>query len=88
MSERFLTTVELARELKVSPRTVDRWRRAGMPSELWGPALGTRRFPLEAALEWVRAGAAATVPQHQIDRGRMQSDPGNTGGCVSHARQD
>jgi len=51
----YLTREELARELKVSPSTVDRWRRAGMPSELWGPRSGTRRFPLAAALAWARS---------------------------------
>lgn len=76
----FLTREELARELKVHPRTVDRWRREGMPSELWGPRRGTRRFPLNAALAWARSADTASVGQDQIDRGRAESDPGNTGG--------
>lgn len=52
--ERWLTRAELAAELRVSVKTIDRWRRAGMPSELWGPRRGTRRFPAEKALEWAR----------------------------------
>jgi phage terminase Nu1 subunit (DNA packaging protein) len=52
--DQWLTREELAGELKVSPSTVDRWRREGMPSELWGPRSGTRRFPLAACLAWAR----------------------------------
>jgi phage terminase Nu1 subunit (DNA packaging protein) len=52
--DQWLTREELAVALKVSPSTVDRWRREGMPSELWGPRSGTRRFPLAACLAWAR----------------------------------
>jgi phage terminase Nu1 subunit (DNA packaging protein) len=51
----YLTREELAAVLKVHPRTVDRWRRDGMPSELWGPRRGTRRFPLAACMAWAKA---------------------------------
>jgi phage terminase Nu1 subunit (DNA packaging protein) len=52
--DQWMTREELAKALKVSPRTVDRWRQAGMPSELWGPRSGTRRYPLGACLAWAR----------------------------------
>ena len=86
MTDVFLTRDELARELKIHPTTVDRWRREGMPSELWGPRRGTRRFSLQAALAWARSADTASVGQDQIDRGRVEGDPGDTGGAVSHAR--
>lgn len=54
-AEVYVTREELARELKVSTRTIDRWRTQGMPSELWGPRSGTRRFPRAAAVAWARS---------------------------------
>lgn len=52
--EPYLTRGELARELRCSPKTVDRWRREGMPSEVWGPGHGSRRFQLSLCLAWLR----------------------------------
>ena len=54
LADVYLTREELAAVLKVHPRTIDRWRREGMPSELWGPRRGTRRFVLSAALTWAK----------------------------------
>ena len=58
IAETYLTRDELAAQFKIHPRTVDRWRRDGMPSELWGPRGGTRRFPLAACLAWAKEQGA------------------------------
>lgn len=80
MSDAYLTRAELARELKVHPTTVDRWRRAGMPSELWGPRRGTRRFPLKAALRWAKSAAPASVPPDQKTGAATSATPADIGG--------
>lgn len=48
-----LTTEELCEVLKVSPSTVKRWRKAGMPFEAWSPRL--YRYQLSLVMSW-RAG--------------------------------
>jgi ribosomal protein S12 methylthiotransferase accessory factor YcaO len=52
-SETALTKQEVAVELGVKPRTIDRWIRKGMPVafRLWGGS-GAPRFHLTACLEW------------------------------------
>lgn len=89
VADAFLTREELAAELKVHPRTIDRWRREGMPSELWGgPRSRTRRFPLSACLAWVRSGGSATVPIHSNAGATAGTAPRHgTGKEGSHAPQ-
>lgn len=50
--ERYLSRAELAVIMGVSERTIDRWARRGMPSEVWGSR--TRRFLLSDAVRWAR----------------------------------
>lgn len=51
--ERYVDRDELAELMGVSVATIDRWRRAGMPSETWG--LRARRFRPSVAIAWARA---------------------------------
>lgn len=51
--ERYVTRRELAQMMGVSPVTVDRLRRAGMPSVVW--SVRSRRFKPSVALAWARA---------------------------------
>jgi hypothetical protein len=52
--ERYVTAVELAELMSVSPRTIKRLTAAGMPSENWGMAR-TRRYLPSEAIAWARA---------------------------------
>lgn len=47
-----LSTDELASALSVSPSTLKRWRRLGLPYETWGPRL--YRYQLTRVLAWRR----------------------------------
>lgn len=51
-TERFLSRAELAVIMGVSERTIDRWVKQKMPSELWGKR--TRRFLLNDCVRWAR----------------------------------
>lgn len=53
----FVTKQELCRELRLSPSTVDRLIREGLPSETWG--LRVRRFQVSVAKAWLRNRRAA-----------------------------
>ncbi len=65
-TERYVTRRELAAMMGVHPTTVDRMRRAGMPSVVWGRR--SRRFKPSVALAWARAsgqevrGVSAEAP--------------------------
>ena len=48
-----LTGAELCAVLSVSPSTLKRWRRAGMPYEAWSPRLF--RYSLYDVLAWQAA---------------------------------
>lgn len=48
-----LTKKELAKELKVSERTIDRWRKQGLPCYAREKFI---RFEMEKVLEWIRGG--------------------------------
>lgn len=50
MPERFATRDEIAELLNVSVDTVDRMRKAGMPSVVFGKK--ARRFPVAKAVGW------------------------------------
>lgn len=50
--ERYVSRRELAKRMSVSVTTIDRMRRAGMPSELWGQRM--RRFLPSRAVAWAR----------------------------------
>ena len=50
--EGFVTRRELARMMRVSTKTIDRWVKAGMPSETWG--LRARYFQPAVAMQWAR----------------------------------
>lgn len=54
--EPYVTREEMARIMHVHVTTIDRWVRAGMPSENWGPRV--RRFQPGLAVEWARRRAA------------------------------
>lgn len=54
--EQIFTRATLAAYLHVSTKTVDRYVKDGMPSELWGPR--TRRFRLADVNPWLRKRAA------------------------------
>jgi phage terminase Nu1 subunit (DNA packaging protein) len=53
--ERYVTRAELAEMMGVSVRTVDAWRKQGMPCETWG--LRVVRFLPSRAMAWVREHA-------------------------------
>lgn len=55
--ECYVTRDELARLMGVSVDTVDRMRKAGMPSVVWGRR--ARRFRPSTALAWARAQGMA-----------------------------
>ena len=50
MEEKFLTTNELCELLKVSRRTIERWRKADMPYIKIGSNV---RFKQREVLEWI-----------------------------------
>lgn len=50
--EAYVTRVDLARLMGVSPQTVDRLRKDGMPSVTWGRR--TVRFKPSVAMAWAR----------------------------------
>jgi len=52
VTERHVSTDELAGMMGVSPRTIKRWVQAGMPSVTWG--LRCRRFLPSQAMQWAR----------------------------------
>lgn len=54
--EAYVDRVELARRMAVSVATVDRLRKAGMPSVTWGRR--TRRFRPSVAMQWAREHGA------------------------------
>lgn len=58
--ETYIDARQLAAAMGVSPTTIKRWVREGMPSEDWGLAR-TRRFLLSEATAWARARATDTV---------------------------
>jgi phage terminase Nu1 subunit (DNA packaging protein) len=68
--ERYVDARELAELMGVSPSTIKRWLRAGLPSETWGMAR-TRRFLPSQAMRW--AQARATV---EPTRARDHNAPG------------
>ena len=49
----WITRQQLADHVQVNVDTVDRWRKAGLPSIKTGPRLV--RFDREAALDWIRS---------------------------------
>lgn len=50
----YLTRSQLAEVLQVSTRTVDRWRRAGLPWHRPGGGRGTVLFDLAEVQAWVK----------------------------------
>lgn len=52
----YLTRAELAAHLHVSPKTIQRWEKAGLPAEVWGARL--RRYRLDRAEQWLERKAA------------------------------
>ena len=51
--EAYITRAELAALMGISPKSVDRLVKQGLPSVTWG--LRTRRFKASVALQWARA---------------------------------
>ena len=54
MNERYVDVRELAELMGVSPSTIKRLARAGMPSETWGMSR-TRRYLPSQAIAWARS---------------------------------
>lgn len=52
VAEGYVTRKELARLMRVSTKTIDRWVKDGMPSETWG--LRARYFQPALAMQWAR----------------------------------
>jgi excisionase family DNA binding protein len=50
MEEEFLTADELSKWLKVTRRTIDRWRKKGLPYYKVGSSI---RFKKEEILQWI-----------------------------------
>lgn len=63
--EKYVNRRQLAEILAVSPSTIDRWRRAGMPSDTWGQRIP--RFLPSLCIGWARArglrSATGTLPE-------------------------
>ena len=47
----YLTRAQLGAELQVSGRTIQRWEREGMPTEVWGVRL--RRYRVDLVRRWL-----------------------------------
>ena len=50
MNEEFLTTDELCEWLKITRRTIERWRKSGLPFYKFGSSV---RFKKEEVLSWI-----------------------------------
>lgn len=70
--ERYVDARELARLMGVSPTTVKRWVREGIPSETWGMAR-TRRFLPSEAITWAAGRSKVT-----LSRDRAHNAPRTT----------
>jgi hypothetical protein len=71
--ERYVDARELAALMAVSPTTIKRWVKEGMPSETWGMKR-TRRFLPSHAIAWASARQATdTIPLTGPDRARNAS---------------
>lgn len=53
--EKYVTRLQLAELMGVSPRTISRMMAEGMPYETWG--VRARRFLPSVAMEWARSRA-------------------------------
>lgn len=56
LPEVYVTRLELAERLHVSPKTIQRLEREGMPSERWGRRL--IRYRIDRVEDWLKARAA------------------------------
>lgn len=54
--EPYLSRVEIAKHMAVSPRTIDRWCREGLPHETWG--MRSKKFQASRVEGWARRRAA------------------------------
>jgi hypothetical protein len=70
--EDYLTEPELAKELKKSERTVQRWRkkRVGPPYTLNGE---TVLYHIESAKTWLKAGEINPVPRSRVRQAAHRS---------------
>ncbi len=66
MGAELLTTDEAARLVKVSPRTVEKWRRTGGPK--YYVLGGVVRYREEDLLEWAAAGVRECTPKGALIR--------------------
>jgi excisionase family DNA binding protein len=55
--EPYLSRLEIARLMGVSPRTIDRWCKEGLPHQTWG--LRTKKLRFSEVEEWARKRGAA-----------------------------
>jgi phage terminase Nu1 subunit (DNA packaging protein) len=81
MTERYVTTAELADLMRVSKSTIKRLVVQGMPSETWGMKR-TRRFLPSKAMEWARTrdmipgdNSSGQVRQHRLRHPTIQEVP-------------
>lgn len=51
-TERYVSRLEIAEIMGVSPRTIDRWCGEGLPHETWG--MRTKKFRASEVVEWAR----------------------------------
>jgi hypothetical protein len=77
-TERYVDAREMCEVMRVSPSTVKRWVRAGMPSETWGMER-TRRFLVSKCIAWAQA-RADSMETDKSARGAAQRSPGATEG--------
>ncbi|WP_035296511.1 helix-turn-helix transcriptional regulator [Brevibacillus thermoruber] len=60
MQKELLTTTELSKILRISRRTIEKYRKIGMPFYLTGPN-GKPRFDLEEVQNWMKECAKEQV---------------------------
>lgn len=70
--ERYVDARELAALMGVSPTTIKRWVREGMPSETWGMKR-TRRFLPSQAMTWAHERSTMLQPPGADWNGSGQS---------------
>ena len=66
--EPYVGTRELARTLGVSPRTIRRWIKEGLPSQTWGMG-NIRRYRVSEAIEWAKRRESSKMSRSPRDYG-------------------
>ena len=58
MDDEFITIDEFSKIVKLTRRTIDRWRKEGLPSEKFGRGV---RINKEKAIQWIRENKSENV---------------------------